>query len=172
MEEALPVDQLMRKLSRKYNSDPADWTVLIGEPKGTHNDIFISTGKELWQVKVDSLYRSKPIGLGMKVGGEEEASKVIREEEPRYGLRPIPENMIRKFIDGTIGYEDMVPIVDKVLKSKPRRVADLESSAVLQGPVQFGSPTELSGKQRELNTKLNRSLDRLLFEKGIGKEYA
>jgi hypothetical protein len=80
--------------------------------------------------------------------------------------------MIRKFIDGAIGYEDMAPIVDKVLKSKPRRVADLESSAVLQGPVQFGSPAELSGKQRELNTKLNRSLDRLLFEKGIGKEYA
>ncbi|MCK5292297.1 MAG: hypothetical protein KAR39_09825 [Thermoplasmata archaeon] len=172
MEEALPVDQLMRKLSSKYNSDPADWTVLIGAPKGTHNDIFISTGKELWQVKVDSLYRSRPIGLGMKVGGEEEASKVIREEEPRYGLRPIPENMIRKFIDGAIGYEDMVPIVDKVLKSKPRRVADIESSAVLQGPVQFGSPAELSGKQRELNTKLNRSLDRLLFEKGVGKEYA
>jgi hypothetical protein len=172
MDEALPVDQLMRKLSSKYNSDPGDWTVLIGEPKGTHNDIFISTGKELWQVKVDSFYRSKPIGLGMKVGGEEEASKVIREEEPTYGLRPIPEDMIRKFIDGAIGDEDMVPIVDKVLKSKPRRVADLESSAVLQGPVQFGGPAELSGKQRDLNLKLKRSLDRLLFEKGIGKEYA
>lgn len=172
MEEALPVDQLMRKLSSKYNTNPADWTVLIGEPKGTHNDIFISTGEELWQLKVDSLYRSKPIGLGMKVGGEEEASKVIREEEPTYGLRPIPENMIRKFIDGTIGYEDMLPIVDKVMKSKPRRVADIESSVMLQGPVQFGGPAELSGKQRDLNTKLNRSLDRLLFEKGIGMEYA
>lgn len=162
----------MRKLSSKYNTNPADWTILIGEPKGTHSDIFISTGEELWQVKVDSFYRSKPIGLGMKVGGEEEASKVIREEEPTYGLRSIPEDMIRKFIDGAIGDEDMVPIVDKVLKSKPRRVADLESSAVLQGPVQFGGPAELSGKQRELNLKLKRSLDRLLFEKGIGKEYA
>jgi hypothetical protein len=172
MDEALPVDQLMRKLSSKYNTNPADWTILIGEPKGTHNDIFISTGKELWQVKVDSLYRSRPIGLGIKVGGEEEASKVIKEEEPTYGLRPIPENMIRKFIDGTIGQEDIVPIVDKVLKSEPRRVADIESSAILQGPVQFGGPTELSSKQRDLNMKLNRSLDRLLFEKGIGKEYA
>jgi hypothetical protein len=172
MDEALPVDQLMRRLSNKYNSNPAEWTVLIGEPRGTHNDIFISTGKELWQVKVDSLYRSRPIGVGMKVGGEEEASKVIKEEEPSYGLRPVPDNMIRKFIEGTIGQDDIVPIVDKVLKSKPRRVADIESSTILQGPVQFGGPAELSSKQRELNTKLNRSLDRLLFEKGIGKEYA
>jgi hypothetical protein len=172
MDEALPVDQLMRKLSSKYNKDPADWTVLIGEPKGTHNDIFISTGKELWQLKVDSLYRSRPIGLGMKVGGKEEASRVIKEEEPSYGLRPLPENMIRKFIDGAIGYEDMVPIVDKVMKSRPRRVADIESSVVLQGPLQFGGPVELSSKQRDLNLKLRHSLDRLLFEKGIGKEYA
>ncbi len=172
MEEALPVDQLMRTLSRKYNKDPADWTVLISEPKGTHNDIFISTGKELWQVKVDSLYRSKPIGLGMRVGGKEEAERVINEDKPSYGLRPLPDNLIRRFIDGAIGYEDIGPIVDKVLKSEPRRIADIDTSTILQGPVQFGSPLELSSKQRDLNLRLRHSLDRLLFEKGIGKEYA
>lgn len=172
MDEALPVDQLMRKLSSKYNKNPADWTVLIGEPKGTHSDIFISTGNELWQVKVDSLYRSKPIGLGMKIGGKEEAERVLREETPSYGLRPLPDNLIRRFIDGAIGYEDIVPVVDKVLKSNPRRIADIDSPAVLQGPVQFGSPEELSSRQRDLNLKLRRSLDRLLFEKQIGKEYA
>ncbi len=172
MDEALPVDQLMRKLSSKYNKNPADWRVLIGEPKGTHSDIFISTGSELWQIKVDSLYRSRPIGLGMRVGGREEAERVIREETPSYGLRPLPDDLIRRFMDGAIGYEDIVPVVDKVLKSKPRRVADIDTSAVLQGPVQFGGPEELTRKQRELNLKLRRSLDRLLFEKQIGKEYA
>ena len=172
MEDALPVDQLMRKLSMKYNKDPKDWQVLVSEPRGSHNDVFISTGKELWQVKVDSLYKSKPVGLGMKVGGREEATRMIGGEVPSYGLRPLPENLIRKFIDGAIGTEDIVPIVDRVLKSEPRRVADIDSPAVLQGPLRYGSPAALSSHQGELNAKLKRSLDRLLFEKGIGKEYA
>jgi len=172
MEETLPVDLLMRELSSKYNKNPKDWRILVSEPKGSHNDIFISTGEELWQVKVDSLYKSKPIGLGMKVGGKEEATRIIAGSVPSYGLRPLPDDMIRKFIDGTIGREDIVPLVDRVLKSEPRRIADIGSQAVLQGPVRYGSPAELSTKQRDLNSRLNRSLDRLLFEKGIGKEYA
>lgn len=172
MAEPLPVDLLMRKLSNMYNKNPTNWTVLIGEPRGTHSDIFISTGKELWQVKVDSLYRDRPIGLGMKVGGKEEAERVLKEDVPPYGLRPLPEDLIKRFIDGAIGYEDIIPVVDRVLKSKPRRVADIDSTAVLQGPVQFGRPNELSPKQKELNLKLGQSLDRLLFEKQIGKEYA
>lgn len=172
MADTLPVDLLMRRLSLKYNEDPKDWRVLVSEPKGSHNDIFISTGKELWQVKVDSLYKSKPVGLGMKVGGEKEATRIVDGDIPSYGLRPLPEDLISRFIDGAIGNEDIVPIVDRVLKSEPRRIADIDTPAVLQGPLRYGLPAELSGKQRELNTKLKRSLDRLLFEKGIGKEYA
>lgn len=172
MGETLPVDMLMRELSNKYNKDPKDWRILVGEPKGSHNDIFISTGEDLWQVKVDSLYKSKPIGLGMKIGGKEEAARIIDGDIPSYGLRPLPEEMIRKFIDGAIGEDDIVPIVDRLLKSEPRRVADIDSSAVIQGPIRYGSPTELSSKQKDLNSRLKRSLDRLLFEKGIGKEYA
>lgn len=172
MVEALPLDLLMRKLSMKYNKDPRDWTVLVSEPRGSHNDIFISTGKELWQVKVDSLYKSKPIGLGMKVGNEEEAARIVNGDVPSYGLRPLPKNLIRRFIDGAIGMDEIVPVVDRVLKTEPRRIADIDSPAVLQGPVRYGSPTILSSRQTDLNRKLRRSLDRLLFEKGIGKEYA
>ncbi len=131
--------------------------------------MFISNPLEVWQVKVDSIYKPKPVGLGMKVGGRAEARGILSNNRPSFGFRPISEEVIGKILGH--GEGDLNPALGGILKTEPKRLSEIRTPVVASGPINFGTRFPLSKRQIELDQTLRSNLKDLLFKKGLELEY-
>lgn len=165
-------EEILRALAKKYEKDPSGWSVLVRENRSGYSDFLISTADELWQMKVDSLYRPDAKAMGMKVGGKKEARRIVSDSAPTFGFRPMPAGILEGFLGGDFGREEFARTIDRVLRERPVRLSEIDSPGVIQGPIQFGWKGYLSDKQQLLDAKLKRSLDRMLFKEGLGLGYA
>ncbi len=172
MAEMQSREDVLKELAKKYERSPGGWSVLVRENRSGYSDFFISTADELWQLKVDSLYRPNAKAMGMRVGGKEEARKVASDSTPAFGFRSLPPDLLERFLGGDFEREEFTEIIDRVLKEKPVRLSEIDSPGLVQGPIQFGWKGYLSDQQKLLDLKLKRSLDRKLFEEGLGLGYA
>lgn len=172
MAEMQSREDVLRELAKKYERSPGGWSVLVRENRSGYSDFFISTADELWQLKVDSLYRPNAKAMGMRIGGKEEARKVASDSTPTFGFRSLPRDLLKRFLGGDFEREEFTEVIDRVLKEKPVRLSEIDSAGLVQGPIQFGWKGYLSDKQKLLDLKLKRSLDRKLFEEGLGLGYA
>jgi len=85
--ELLDYETVIKKIINKYDRNPENWQVLMGKsPKGFY-DIIFSNPEEVWQLKLDTIYKPNPVGFGAKV--EIEPSKIRLENFPSYGFRPV-----------------------------------------------------------------------------------
>lgn len=165
-------EHVLRELAKKYERSPGGWSVLVRENRSGYSDFFISTADELWQLKVDSLYRPHAKAVGMRVGDKEEARKIASDSTPAFGFRSLPPDLLERFLGGDFEREELTKIIDRVLKEKPVRLSEIDSPGLVQGPIQFGWKGYLSDRQKLLDLKLKRSLDRRLFKEGLGLGYA
>jgi hypothetical protein len=172
MAEIKSREDVLRALAKKYEHSPVGWSVLVRENRSGYSDFLISTADELWQLKVDSLFRPDARAMGMKVGGREEARKVASDSTPAFGFRSLPSDILERFLGGDLEREELTSIIDRVLLEKPVRPSEIDSPALLQGPIRFGWKGNLSDKQELLDLKLRRSLDKMLFREGLGLGYA
>jgi hypothetical protein len=172
MAEIQSREDVLRALAKKYEQSPGGWSVLVRENRSGYSDFLISTADELWQLKVDSLYRPDAKAMGMKIGGGKEARKVASDSTPAFGFRSLPSDILERFLGGDFEREEMTRIIDRILLESPERPSEIDSPAMLQGPVRFGWKGHLSEKQEKLDHRLKRSLDRLLFNEGLGLGYA
>ena len=62
-----PIDLLMKEIWKKYNEDSMGWHVLVGRSSKGYYDVFVTNPKELWQIKLETIYRPNPIGLGARI---------------------------------------------------------------------------------------------------------
>lgn len=159
-------EQIMREIMEEYDSDPKHWSVSIGRSRDEkYFDIFICKGSELWQIKVDTLFKPEPIGIGAKIEIEQEKIK-LPELPFSYGFRSIP----RKF--SLRSNVDLTRIVQEVLKSEPVPTYKIGKQGFVQGPVAIKgdllSPQPLSyisEEQKTLDRKLTQELSSLLFKR-------
>jgi hypothetical protein len=165
-------EEILKRLSKKYERNPKGWSVLVKENKSGYSDFLISTADDLWQLKVDSLYRPNAKAMGMRIGGKTEAKSVESDSVPRFGFRPLPSDILEKLLGGDFEREELTKTIDRVLREDPKRLSDISSPGMIQGPIQFGWKGYLSEKQEALDKRLKRSLDRLLFKEGLGLGYA
>lgn len=172
MEEVKNREEILRALARKYEKDPSGWTVMLKENRSGYSDFIISTSDELWQIKVDSLYRPNARATGMKVGGKTEARKIASDSSPRFGFRPIPPDLLERFLGGDFEREELRKTIGRVLRDRPVRLSEIDAPGVVQGPVRIGWEGFLSERQKALDAKLRKSLDRSLFKDGLGLGYA
>ncbi|MFQ6106091.1 MAG: hypothetical protein ACE5QF_00680 [Thermoplasmata archaeon] len=172
MAEIRTREEILKRLADKYERNPKGWSVLVKESKSGYSDFLISTEDELWQIKVDSLYRPNPKAIGARIGGRTEARKVASASLPGYGFRPLPSDILDRFLGGEFEREEFTHAIDSVLSTEPKRLSEIDSPGMIQGPLQFGWKGQLSEKQRLLDAKLRRSLDRTIFKEGLGLGYA
>ncbi|MFQ5910210.1 MAG: hypothetical protein ACE5IJ_05750 [Thermoplasmata archaeon] len=172
MAEIESKEEIIKKLAAKYERDPKGWSVLVRENKSGYSDLLISTTDELWQIKVDSLYKPNPSAMGLRVGGKTEARRIASDSVPRFGFRPLPADILDRFLEGEFEREEFTRTIGRVLREEPKRLSEIDSPGLIQGPVRFGWKGRLSETQKELDAKLKRSLDKDLFREGFGLGYA
>jgi hypothetical protein len=166
--------QILTEMWRRYEENPVGWGIALRKAEGGYGDIFIlSPDGSLWQIKIDSLYNPRPIGLGMKVGGAEESREIIGESTPPYGFRPVTGAQMRRLRENLQRRRPIDGTIRSILSRKPMIPGDIRGSGIVSGPLIYSVHEGcLSDKQRELDLKLRKSLDKLLQRRGIGGMYA
>ncbi|MGQ9781506.1 MAG: hypothetical protein ACUVQ8_04550 [Nitrososphaeria archaeon] len=170
---AEPFENFLKKVYARYNRNPVGWKVLLGsDDKGFPTILFLSP-EELWELKLDSLYKPNPICVGSKV--TDSIVKVEREpKSPSYGFRPVDDERAKLIIESLSKKEMPSDIVRKILLEEPKPLSEIEKrKMVLHGPI-IHSPRLplLSEQQVDLDVKLRRELQRILSNRGIGAMYS
>ena len=167
------IKELLAEIDRKYNKNPSDWNISIGkDPNSGYGDIFISNPVNIWQIKIDSLYKPSPYGLGTKLGQTKDFSDLISSNSPSFGFRPLLPSHLKRLQRSVEREKPINQIVNEILSTKPVSINQLGKSNYLMGPI-LHSPFQgyVSDSQKQLDRKLKRSLDDLLLSKGIGYNY-
>ncbi len=171
--EVKSYEEIMQEIMEEYDSNPRQWSVCIGRSRDErYYDILISRGSELWQIKIDTLFKHSPVGVGAKIEIEQE--KIEPPSLPfSYGFRPIPPQF--KEPRST---EDLASFIEGILKSEPVPTSKIGRQGFIQGPVAIKgnllSPQPLSyisEQQKTLDRKLAQELNSLLFKRYSSMDY-
>ncbi|NVM28537.1 MAG: hypothetical protein HWN65_06815 [Candidatus Helarchaeota archaeon] len=166
------IKELLAEIEYKYNKNPAGWNILVGgrDPHG-HGNLFISNPVHVWQIKIDSLFKPNPYGVGMKLGNVEDF-ELPAPRAPSFGFRPLLPSHLNKLRQTVEQEKPINQIVDAILNTKPLSLSQIGKSNFLMGPIMHSSfKGYVSDKQKELDKKLRKNLDDLLLSKGIGYNY-
>jgi len=162
--EILEYNEILKEIIRKYDRRPEDWQVLIGRSQRGFYDIIFSNPEEVWQLKIDTIYKPNPIGFGAKLEIDPSAIKV--ENFPSYGFRPISADLLEKMENITLSEEIPLIIADSIKKTPPTPIKKIKTSLAAVGPyIQKPSIEPLSQNQKELSRKLDIELEKLMREK-------
>ena len=143
--------------------------------KDSLNDgnIFISNPnfKALWQIKLDSLYKPNPIGIGAKIKDFDFGNESNDLKMPSFGYRPLLDEQLEKLQLNILERKPMDSLILDILKNDPVPLKDVKRQGILEGPVTFTTPGYISNKQRDLDMKLKRDLNKLKYRRGLGLQY-
>lgn len=166
------VKEILEEIERKYNRNPLGWNISIGRDPTGYGNIFISNPVTIWQIKIDSLFKPNPYGMGMKLGPVEEFSDLIHPNSYSFGFRPLLPTHLKDLQRNIIQEKPINNVIDEILKEKPVPLSQSEEQSFLVGPVMHSSfQGYVSDKQKELDRKLKRNLDKLLQSQGVGRDY-
>ncbi|MBS7655414.1 hypothetical protein KEJ50_02810 [Candidatus Bathyarchaeota archaeon] len=161
-------EEILLEIFRKYNKKPYGWRVLIGKnPSGFWDILFISDD-EAWTIKLDTIFKANPIGLGVKL---EEKFKLPKVNDVSYGFRPIPESLIRNLTkeiqDSNLSLDKATEKLMSELKFIPPKPINIiqQSPITAIGPHHILQFSPISQKQKELNKNLDEQLRRALRRK-------
>ncbi|NHI94201.1 MAG: hypothetical protein EAX96_17045 [Candidatus Lokiarchaeota archaeon] len=156
------IEEIQEDLKEIYEEDPKDWQVSVS--KNVHDpNLFITNKRGIWQIKFDSFFKPKPIGLGVKVGDGDEAARFrSRKLGPSFGLRPLNLNHLDSLRRNIIQNKPIDNLIMEILDSNPQPIKKITSPLTLQGPVLFSNdPSYISDSQKQLDKKLKKELLKL-----------
>ncbi len=157
---------ILGRLLKRYNKDPKGWNFSVG--KGHEDkffDILISHGKDVWQIKLDTLYKPNSLGVGAKVG----RSRKVFDNPYSFGFRPIPEELIPGLSETGFSPDT----IEEIMRERPHSIDQIRTPGIVQGPITFSrnSLDFISERHKKLDNKLMMELDRLLGRSGIMSAY-
>ena len=165
------LDAVMAEILKLYDKNPLGWKILIGRDDAGYGSILIQTPEGLWEIKVDSLWKPNPIGLGAKIDKVGALEQIVG-ESPHFGFRPVPKDYIKMLKEALENHKPIDDIIKSILSQKPAAINTLRNSGVLSGPVIYRPEIPfISDKQVELDVLLRRNLNTMLNRKGIGGMY-
>ncbi|MGC2575075.1 MAG: hypothetical protein WA364_26500 [Candidatus Nitrosopolaris sp.] len=99
--EILQDNKLAKYLFEKYSSNPKNWNFLISTIplRDGFFDATVSNVDEVWQLKIDSIYKPVPIILGTKV--DLDATKIerrINSSSPAFGYRKLEPSVMMSIL--------------------------------------------------------------------------
>src|ERR687897_3542020 len=172
--EILQDRNLGKYLFDKYCTNPKNWKFLISP--SNHDDFFdatISNFDEVWQIKVDSIYKPVPIIIGTKVDAD--VTRVYKQiESAPFGYRKIDPDSILKILLRTV--DDETGPVKQIERPRTNLVNILNSiepvipsqqGSYAYGPFAFSniSPLMKNNQQRNVSEKLSRKLRQILKDR-------
>jgi|GEM_PF-5966324 hypothetical protein len=151
-------NEILKEIEREYNSSPRRWSVSIVRD-GTFFDIYALRGDTGWKIKLDTIFRPDPVGVGTRI----QVEKSI--EHPfSYGLRPLSEENFRKIIAGEHN-------IFEVLKADPLPAHEIDTSGILKGPVHFLNDPIREKSSRKVDRRLREKLMEKLHREGVTNSY-
>ena len=169
------IKELLAEIDAKYNRDPLGWNISVGgqDPHG-HGNIFISNKANIWQLKIDSLFKPNPYGVGSKLGSVDDFPELKSPalKNPSFGFRPFLPSHLDKLKRNFEQKKPINQVIDEIMNTKPVSTNQMTKSNYLMGPIMHSSHQGyVSDRQKELDKKLRKNLDSLLLSKGIGYQY-
>jgi hypothetical protein len=166
------LDAVMTKILKLYDKNPQGWKILIGRDEAGYGSILIQTPEELWEIKVDSLWKPNPIGLGARIDKVGALEQIVG-ESPHFGFRPVPKDYIKTLKEALENHKPIDDIIKSLLSQKPATINRLSGHGMLSGPVIYRPDIPfISDKQLELDVLLRRNLNTMLNRRGISSMYA
>ncbi|MHA1380180.1 MAG: hypothetical protein ACTSRG_17540 [Candidatus Helarchaeota archaeon] len=165
-------EEIMAEIKRLYNRNPLDWQISINKDKYNHGNILITNPNysTLWQIKLDSLYRPNPISVGAKLKDFEMPGKNII-KKPSFGYRPLFDEQLEKLQLNLVEKKPIDKLLLDILDNNPAPLKNVKNQGFLEGPVTFTPPGYISKRQKELDLKLKKDLNKLKYRRGLGLQY-
>lgn len=168
----LTAEEALAKLLKRYDRNPKGWSFLLSKGSNFWDILFLGP-EESWQIKVDTIFKPKPLGVGVKL--EERLSPPLPKAALKnfpYGFRPLPpaalESLAKKVEAGELRPEDAAEeLLDRLQRTKPVPRAKIPPRALTAIGPHFLLPRtpHLSDKQKELDMRLEAELKKLLRRK-------
>ena len=93
---------LAKHLFKKYSSNPRDWNFLISTTpiRDSFFDAIVSNSNEVWQLKIDSIYKPTPIVMGTKIDSDytKFERRLKKNNGTPFGYRKLEQSTVMKFL--------------------------------------------------------------------------
>ncbi|HET8847345.1 MAG TPA: hypothetical protein VFM20_01025 [Nitrososphaeraceae archaeon] len=164
--DILEGNNLASNLFQRYSANARNWkfVVSVSQMNGNFYDAIVSNPNEVWQLKIDSIYKPKPLIVGAKV--DVDPVKFNDNSHMPFGYRKLDTEKIGKFLSSMDENEDTNGIssyISSLLSSSEPEVPTPNNSYAY-GPFLFTqkNPIKVDEYQKNISEKLaSRLKDKL-----------
>ena len=164
--DILEGNNLASNLFQRYSANARNWkfVVSVSQMNGNFYDAIVSNPNEVWQLKIDSIYKPKPLIVGAKV--DVDPVKFNDNSHMPFGYRKLDTEKIGKFLSSMDENEDTNGIssyISSLLSSSEPEVPTPNNSYAY-GPFLFTqkNPIIVDEYQKNISEKLaSRLKDKL-----------
>ncbi|MGD0329052.1 MAG: hypothetical protein ABSB40_01240 [Nitrososphaeria archaeon] len=164
------MESFLEAIYNKYNKNPQGWNVIVSKDEKGYPTVLFFSEDEVWELKMDSMYKPNPIWVGKSFKNEEKNRKL---ENPSYGFRGLENDQASRLLKAMAREDAAKEIIRSVLENEPKPLEEIKDrKMVLHGPI-INSPKipVISQQQVDLDIKLRIELQKLLLNRGIGSMY-
>jgi hypothetical protein len=166
--EVLEGNTLAKSLFERYSANARDWRfeISVSEKSGSFFDAIVSNPNEVWQLKIDSIYKPNPLIIGTKIDAD--PIKFSNDENAfSFGYRKLDPIRLQKALDNGEVSDSENKALDSLLASLITFVepeVPRPNNSYAYGPFIFAqnSLTGVDKHQKNISEKLaNRLREKL-----------
>lgn len=164
--DILEGNNLASNLFQRYSANARNWkfVVSVSQMNGKFYDAIVSNPNEVWQLKIDSIYKPNPLIVGAKV--DVDPDRFSDNSHMPFGYRKLDPGKIGKFLSNMDENEDANGIssyISSIIASSEPEVPTPNNSYAY-GPFLFTqkNPIKVDEYQKKISEKLaSRLKDKL-----------
>jgi hypothetical protein len=168
--DILEGDNLATNLFERYSANSRNWkfVVSVSQQNGNFYDAIVSNPNEVWQLKIDSIYKPNPLIIGTKV--DVDPLRFNDNTHMPFGYRKLDPKKIGKILSNISENEDTSALSSYIgsLISSTKPEVPSPNNSYAYGPFLFTqkNPIKVDEYQRKISDKLANRLSeklRLLY---------
>ena len=164
--DILEGNNLATNLFERYSANSRNWkfVVSVTQQNGNFYDAIVSNPNEVWQLKIDSIYKPNPLIIGTKV--DVDPLRFNDNTHMPFGYRKLDPKKIGKILSNISESEDTSALSSYIasLISSTKPEVPSPNNSYAYGPFLFTqkNPIKVDDYQRKISDKLaNRLNDKL-----------
>ena len=168
--DILEGNNLATNLFERYSANSRNWkfVVSVSQQNGNFYDAIVSNPNEVWQLKIDSIYKPNPLIIGTKV--DVDPLRFNDNTHMPFGYRKLDSKKIGKILSNISENEDTSALSSYIgsLISSTKPEVPSPNNSYAYGPFLFTqkNPIKVDEYQRKISDKLANRLSeklRLLY---------
>jgi len=168
--DILEGNNLATNLFERYSANSRNWkfVVSVSQQNGSFYDAIVSNPNEVWQLKIDSIYKPNPLIIGTKV--DVDPLRFNDNTHMPFGYRKLDPKKIGKILSNISENEDTSSLSSYIgsLISSTKPEVPSPNNSYAYGPFLFTqkNPIKVDEYQRKISDKLANRLNeklRLLY---------